>query len=204
MAIKGVALTVPFTVWDTLTNTGKTGDAPQVSVYLVVNGALSSLATSTVTEVSSSNCPGIYKVSLSASETNYSTITVAGKSSTSGVVVIPAHIITEEGLVPAINQKTSALTFTNGDVKATLDSEGVNVTGLAAAIISSGSFTAGAINQAVAPNLDTTISSRLASSNYSENGTGIEIYGASTSPPNILTTTTPYNAGKAANPYRRK
>ena len=124
MAIKGVPLITPFTVWDTLSNTGKIGDASNITMQVIKDGSASTLATSTVTEISSADLPGIYKVSLSSAEMIADTITLAGKSTTSGVTIIPVHLITESGLVAS---KTSGLNFTGDAVKATLDGEVVSI-----------------------------------------------------------------------------
>jgi len=70
--------------------------------------------------------------------------------------------------IQTINSKTSALTYTGNDVKATLDGEQVYTSGGATSVtsVNVSSMNAGIINSTVAPNLDVAISSRLASANY--------------------------------------
>jgi hypothetical protein len=50
-------------------------------------------------EVDATNCPGEYKIELSASEMNGDSIILCGKSSTSDVVIIPVKLTTEQGLL---------------------------------------------------------------------------------------------------------
>lgn len=100
MALKGVALTVQYVAWDTANNEGKTGDSGNHTLKLIHDGAAAS-PTNSPSEVEATNCPGVYKLALTAAEMNYGVITLAGKSSTSGVVIIPVTVTTEGGYLDA-------------------------------------------------------------------------------------------------------
>ena len=106
MAIKGIAITVQYTAWDTGNNVGKTADAANHTLRCITDGSVTTLATS-ASEVDSTNCPGIYSISLSSSQMNGNVVTLAGKSSTSGVSIIPLTITTEGGKL--INIEDEAL-----------------------------------------------------------------------------------------------
>ena len=68
MATRGVAQTVEFIAWNTSGNAGKTGDGANFTMRWVKDGTSSALTTTTVTEIDSTNCPGLYKVSISSTE----------------------------------------------------------------------------------------------------------------------------------------
>lgn len=105
MAIKGVSIIVSFIAWDTENNTGKTGDSGNFTLRLIKDGT-SAAPTNSASEVDATNAPGIYKITVTAGEMDYSTVTLAGKSSTSGVVIIPVQIITEQGQFDALPTAT--------------------------------------------------------------------------------------------------
>lgn len=102
MAIKNQAITISFVVWDTINNLPKTGDNANLTLRLIKDGTAAA-PTNSSSEVDATNAPGIYKISLTADEMNYSTVTLAGKSSTSGVVVMPVHMLTELGTIAIID-----------------------------------------------------------------------------------------------------
>ncbi len=101
MAIKNQSITITYTAWDTINNAGKTGDSANHTLRLVQDGTEATPANSP-SEVDATNLPGVYKITLTAGEMNYSTVTMGGKSSTTGIVIIPVHIITEQGLFDAL------------------------------------------------------------------------------------------------------
>lgn len=108
MPLKGVALTVQYVAWDTANNVGKTGDAANHTLKLIQDGTVAA-PTNSPSEVDASNCPGVYKLALTAAEMNYGVITLAGKSSTSGVVIVPVTLTTEGGDLETIKGKTNNL-----------------------------------------------------------------------------------------------
>jgi len=83
------AVTVSFVCWDTVNNVGKTGDASNITLRGVRDGTLFTPSDPSITQVDSTNLPGVYKASLTASENNGTLLTLGGKSSSTGCVIIP-------------------------------------------------------------------------------------------------------------------
>jgi len=83
------AVTVSFVCWDTVNNVGKTGDASNITLRGVRDGTLFTPSEPSITQVDSTNLPGVYKASLTASENNGTLLTLGGKSSSTGCVIIP-------------------------------------------------------------------------------------------------------------------
>ena len=83
------AVTVSFVCWDTANNAGKTGDASNITLRGVRDGTLFTPSAPSITQVDSTNLPGVYKASLTASENNGTFLTLGGKSSSTGCVIIP-------------------------------------------------------------------------------------------------------------------
>jgi hypothetical protein len=100
MPLKGVALTLQYVAWDTTNNVGKTGDSANHTLKIIKDGTAAT-PTNSPAEVDSTNCPGVYKLALTAAEMGYNVITLAGKSSTSGIVIIPVTVTTEGGNLDA-------------------------------------------------------------------------------------------------------
>ena len=101
MAIKNQSIIIQFTAWDTANNAGKTGDSANFTLKLIQDGTAAT-PTNSPSEVDATNCPGVYKITLTNDEMNYSTVTLAGKSSSTGIVIIPVHIVTEQGNLATI------------------------------------------------------------------------------------------------------
>lgn len=94
MAIKNQAITVQYTAWDTGNNVGKTGDVANHTLEVILDGT-DTTATNSPAEVDATNCPGIYSLTLTAAEMNGDFVSVAGKSATANIVIIPIHMSTE-------------------------------------------------------------------------------------------------------------
>lgn len=92
MATRGVAMTIPFTAWDTSANAPKTGDQANFTLRWVKDGTASTLTTATVTQIDSTNAPGEYTIGISATEADCNIGKLVGKSSTANVVIIPVQI----------------------------------------------------------------------------------------------------------------
>lgn len=92
MATRGIAHTVEFMAWDTTNNVGKTGDGANFTMRWVKDGTSAALTTTTVTEIDSTNCPGLYKVGISSTEADCNMGWLHGKSSTSGISIIPVKV----------------------------------------------------------------------------------------------------------------
>ena len=89
MPFINTAVTVNFVCWDTANNVGKTGDASNITLRGVRDGTLFTPSAPSITQVDSTNLPGVYKASLTASENNGTFLTLGGKSSSTGCVIIP-------------------------------------------------------------------------------------------------------------------
>lgn len=89
MATRGVAFTAHIYAYDSATGAPKTGDSANITPRLVKDGTGAALTTATVTEVDATNLPGSYKVSISGTEADCDALVVGGKSSTSGVYIVP-------------------------------------------------------------------------------------------------------------------
>ena len=103
---------ITFLVIDTATNLPKTGDAANLTAYVSIDdGAVTQLTDTSATELSSTNAPGLYTFDVAQAETNGDKLVFSGKSSTSGVRVVPLLIYT----LPA---NFSGLSITGGVVQA--------------------------------------------------------------------------------------
>lgn len=80
---------------DTATNLPKTGDSANITAYLSKDdGAVTSLTDTTATEMDATNAPGLYLFDVSQTESNADKLVFSGKSSTSGIRIIPVTIYT--------------------------------------------------------------------------------------------------------------
>jgi hypothetical protein len=115
MALKNQALTVSYTAWDTVNQTGKTADGGNHTLRVIKDG-VASAATNTPSEVDSTNAPGEYSLALTAGEMNANFVKVAGKSATAGISIIPVPIVTERGVLPTVapNAANGFITYGTG------------------------------------------------------------------------------------------
>lgn len=97
MPLYGQSLVVDYFAYDTTNGTPKTGDASNHTVYIRKDGGSLQTYSGTITEVDATNAPGLYSITLSASDMQASKVTVYVKSSTSGVLVHPIPVFTEGG-----------------------------------------------------------------------------------------------------------
>jgi hypothetical protein len=91
MATRGISTTITYKAWNTATQTGQTGDAGNHTLVWIKDGTPSTPTNSPV-EVDAVNAPGLYKLALTASETDCSSGVLAGKSSTSSVEIIERQV----------------------------------------------------------------------------------------------------------------
>ena len=91
MATRNVSMTITYLAWDTSADGGKTGDVGNHTLRWVKDGT-SSAPTNSASEVDATNAPGIYKITLTATETNANIGVLCGKSSTANIVVMPITI----------------------------------------------------------------------------------------------------------------
>ena len=92
---KNTAIIVTIVAWDTILNTGKTGDHGNITLRGVGDGSEYTPAASAV-EVDATNLPGVYSVSLTDAENNYNSNLIGGKSSTANISIFGIAWINEE------------------------------------------------------------------------------------------------------------
>lgn len=114
MASRGQGVTVTYVAWDVNANAPKDGDVFNHTLRWIKDGTASA-PTNSPSQVDATNAPGVYRLALTATETTCDVGTLAGKSSTANVVIIPLTISFE--LLP-----TYAI-GTNGSI-ATIDGTG--------------------------------------------------------------------------------
>lgn len=192
MAIYGESITIQYIAWDTVNNAPKTGDATNHTLRWVKDGTAAA-PTNSPSEVDATNAPGVYKLTLTASETQCWVGTLCGKSSSSGVVIMPITLTFERlptaapgdtnglpiiGVAPLTNldakisevkAQTDKLQFVGTDVKATLDNEAVIVGAYATNMSPSEQIQSLGYTSARAgklDNLDASVSTRLAAASY--------------------------------------
>lgn len=86
---------ITFLVIDTATNLPKTGDSANLTAYVSIDdGSVTALTDTSATELDATNAPGLYTFDCTQAETNGDKLVFSGKSSTSGVRVVPALIYT--------------------------------------------------------------------------------------------------------------
>ncbi|MBK8871610.1 MAG: hypothetical protein IPN19_11360 [Elusimicrobia bacterium] len=95
MASRAQSLTISYVAWDTANNVGKTGDVANHTLRWIKDGT-SSAPTNSASEVDSTNAPGIYKITLTTAECACDYGTLAGKSSTANISILPTHISFEQ------------------------------------------------------------------------------------------------------------
>lgn len=86
---KGQGGVVFYYAWDVTNNVPKTGDVANHTLRLVKDGGSPAAPTNSPSEVDATNCPGLYKLTLTNGEMVYTTVGLHGKSSTSGVYIMP-------------------------------------------------------------------------------------------------------------------
>ncbi len=91
MATRALQQVVTYLAWDTSANAYKTGDSANHSTSWVKDGTRSATSNSAA-EVDSTNCPGLYKVTITATETDCIEGVLCGKSSTANIVLIPTMV----------------------------------------------------------------------------------------------------------------
>ena len=127
MATRGVEMTVSFLAWDTAANAAKTGDSGNFTTRWIKDGTASA-PTNSVAEVDATNAPGVYKLTLTSTETDANIGTLAGKSSTASVSLIPTTIQFERlpNAAPGASAGV-ALTSSVDDVETKVDTVDSNV-----------------------------------------------------------------------------
>jgi hypothetical protein len=122
MPVKNAVITVCYYASDT--SGGKITDAGNHTLFVILDGTkttLSGASASSIASVSDTDCPGLYKVTLTTDENNASVVTLHGKSSASGVMISPVTW-TNDVNIEAISSGTSAAS----NLEAMFDNSGYN------------------------------------------------------------------------------
>ena len=91
MATRGISLTIHYVAWNTSTNSGQAGDAGNHTlVWAKDNTAVT--PTNSPAEIDAVNAPGLYKLTLTSTETDADIGTLGGVSSTANVSIMPITI----------------------------------------------------------------------------------------------------------------
>jgi len=94
MASRGTSITITYVAWDTGANAGKTGDAANHTLRVVKDG-VSAAPTNAPAEVDATNAPGVYKLTLTATEATADVVVLTGVSATANVSIIPVTVTFE-------------------------------------------------------------------------------------------------------------
>ncbi len=86
---KGQGGVVFYYAWDVTNNVPKTGDVANHTLRFVFDGGTPTAPTNSPAEVDATNAPGLYKLTATNAEMVYTTVALHGKSSTSGVYIMP-------------------------------------------------------------------------------------------------------------------
>lgn len=95
MAARAQTITLQYVAWNTQTNAGQTGDVGNHTLRWVKDGTSAAPANGAA-EVDSTNAPGLYKLVMTSAEATCDVGTLAGKSATLNVSVIPVTISFEQ------------------------------------------------------------------------------------------------------------
>lgn len=91
MPARGDSLVVTYVAWDFVTQTGRTGDATNHSLKLLLDG-VELVPSGNPAEIDSNGLPGMYNLAVTSAETQCSILVVCGVSSSSGVSIIQTSI----------------------------------------------------------------------------------------------------------------
>ena len=128
MATRNVEMTITYLAWDTSANAGKTGYVGNHTLRWVKDGT-SSATTNSAAEVDATNAPGIYKITMTATETDANIGVLCGKSSTANISIVPITLQFERlpDADPAANGGLPTVDA-NNHVNGVQDTLSVNVT----------------------------------------------------------------------------
>ncbi len=95
MASRGQSIVVTYVAWDTVNNVGKTGDVANHTLRWIKDGTASA-TTNAASEVDATNAPGVYKLTLTTAECTCDSGTLAGKSSSANISIMPKDVTFEQ------------------------------------------------------------------------------------------------------------
>ena len=95
MASRGQSIVVTYVAWDTINNVGKTGDVANHTLRWIKDGTAAA-PTNAASEIDATNVPGVYKITLTTAECTCDSGTLAGKSSTANISIMPKDVTFEQ------------------------------------------------------------------------------------------------------------
>jgi hypothetical protein len=132
--IRGQSYIVDFIEWDLPNKAPKTGDAANITVRISKDGGALTTATNSPVEVDATNAPGLYRITLTASEMDANTVEVVPKSTTANTYCQAITILTERGRVDTtVSSRTTAADVWGYSTR-TLTSFGTLVSDVASAV----------------------------------------------------------------------
>ena len=132
--IRGQSYVVDFVEWDLANNAPKTGDAANITVRISKDGGALTAATNNPVEVDATNAPGLYRITLTASEMDANTVEVVPKSTTANTYCQVVTILTERGRVDTTVSSRATAADVWGYSSRTLTSFGTLVNDVASAV----------------------------------------------------------------------
>lgn len=124
MASRAQSITVCYVAWDTVNNIGKTGDVANHTLRWIKDGT-SSAPTNSASEVDATNAPGVYKITLTTAECTCDYGTLAGKSSTANISIMPTHVAFEQ-LPTAVPGANGGLPTVDASARVKANIEAIN------------------------------------------------------------------------------
>lgn len=113
MSSKGQSVIIKYWAWNATVGAYQSGDSSNHNLNLYKD-ATEATPTNAVVEPDGTNTPGLYYVALTSAETNFNTVTIAGKSSTAGVSIFGQTISFENLPIPAVTLAGGLLTVGSG------------------------------------------------------------------------------------------
>ena len=124
MASRGQSVTITYRAWNTGTQAFQTGDVGNHTLRWIKDGTAAA-PTNSPSQVDATYAPGVYKLTLTTSETTCNTGTLTGTSSTSNVKIFPVDIAFEQlptaapessGGLPTIGTGSGQINLSSGNV----------------------------------------------------------------------------------------
>ena len=126
MPSRGQTITLSYIAWDNGANAGKTGDVANHTLKWIKDGTAAT-PTNSPAEVDSANAPGVYKLTLTGTECTCDFATLAGKSSTASIVVLPISVSFEQLPTAAPASANGLTTYGTGTGQINPSAGGVDV-----------------------------------------------------------------------------
>ncbi|MCK5604993.1 hypothetical protein KAR91_24095 [Candidatus Pacearchaeota archaeon] len=121
MALYGAEFVLTYTAWNVLINSGVLGDAANHTLRWVKDGTPNVPDNVPSSEVDAVNTPGLYKITISTTEAECVAGTLAGKSSTENVNILPVQVLFEHTNVNVSGWLGTQVTLSSTTLKPEVD-----------------------------------------------------------------------------------